>query len=515
MLVCSKSHTNPCLGSRWAQGTKGAARRGRGLARKFRAPRHGRRYFHPTHNPTRHHVVILETGPKRRHPLLCLQAVDAQKRQSAKSCEGLYTEMEMDAEDALRLRKVLRAFLVDFVGGALGVAVTVLSMKMLRDAMMPRNMKEMLDGGKGNDKAVTDGILARLLKSGIHPANLRRLSDAEKALLSHIVFPEAIASGFEDVGGLDVVKKGLMESVIGPLIAQRLFLHDDDSVEGPDDAEVRANAPSKARAMIQPPKGVLLYGPPGTGKTMLAKAIAKECGVRFINISPSALLSKWVGETSQMVRALFALATRLNPCIIFIDEVDALFRERTSGDHEVYRDMKAEFMQLWDGISTSSTAHVMVLGATNRPWELDAAIQRRMPRAFKVDLPNVQQRTGILRAVLKGSRLEPDFDFQCVAAATEAFSGSDLKELCRMAMLIPLKEAFGLKSADAASGLCESDDRDEIDVASVRGRSPHSAGELRALCTKDVQEALKNFERTQDVAKTYRQHAIVNSSVFS
>lgn len=126
--------------------------------------------------------------------------------------------------------------------------------------------------------------------------------------------------------------------------------------------------------------GVLLFGPPGTGKTMLAKAVAKSSGARFMSISLSDIFDKYVGEGEKHVRAIFTLARKLQPCVIFLDEVDALFAARKQSEsNSSRREIMNEFMLEWDGLSSDNNG-VVVLGATNRPFDLDDAILRRMPR---------------------------------------------------------------------------------------------------------------------------------------
>ena len=178
-----------------------------------------------------------------------------------------------------------------------------------------------------------------------------------------LILPEDIPITFEDIGGLDGIISSLQESIIAPLCFPDLF--------------------SGTSGLLGAPKGVLLYGPPGTGKTMLAKALAKESGATFINMHVSTLTNKWFGESNKLVSALFGLARKLQPTIVFIDEIDSFLRERASSDHEAMAMMKAEFMTLWDGL-TSSTDRILVLGATNRPADIDAAILRRMPKRYAV-----------------------------------------------------------------------------------------------------------------------------------
>lgn len=113
--------------------------------------------------------------------------------------------------------------------------------------------------------------------------------------------------------------------------------------------------------------GVLLHGPPGCGKTLIAKATAHEAGTFFINLDVSLLTDKWYGESQKLARAVFSLAMKLQPCIIFIDEIDSFLRARTTSDHEATAMMKAQFMSLWDGLITDPNCTVIVMGATNRP----------------------------------------------------------------------------------------------------------------------------------------------------
>ncbi|KAF7767983.1 hypothetical protein Agabi119p4_7226 [Agaricus bisporus var. burnettii] len=245
------------------------------------------------------------------------------------------------------------------------------------------------------------------------------LDEYEKKVANEVIHPDDIGVRFSDIGGLDTIISSLRESVIYPLLYPNLF--------------------TSTSSLLGAPKGVLLFGPPGCGKTMLAKALAKESGATFINIAASVLTNKWYGESNKLVAGLFSLARKVQPSIIFIDEIDSFLRERTKGDHEVTGMMKAEFMTLWDGL-TSSTDRILVLGATNRPHDIDLAILRRMPKRFAVGLPNYDQRLKILGLMLKDTRLAPDFSITALAEAAEGHSGSDLRELCRNAAMVPVRE---------------------------------------------------------------------------
>ncbi|KAF2553609.1 hypothetical protein F2Q68_00037497 [Brassica cretica] len=156
----------------------------------------------------------------------------------------------------------------------------------------------------------------------------------------------------------------------------------------------------------------------------------------------SNLMSKWFGDAQKLVAAVFSLAYKLQPAIIFIDEVDSFLGQRRSTDHEAMANMKTEFMALWDGFSTDPNARVMVLAATNRPSELDEAILRRLPQAFEIGMPDRKERAEILKVTLKGERVEPDIDFDHVVRLCQGYTGSDIFELCKKAAYFPIREVL-------------------------------------------------------------------------
>ncbi|KAJ3295235.1 hypothetical protein HK104_002896 [Borealophlyctis nickersoniae] len=254
-----------------------------------------------------------------------------------------------------------------------------------------------------------------------------KLSEHEEIIASEVVWPDDIHVSFKDIGGLEPIVESLKETVIYPLCYPKLF--------------------SSASGLLGAPKGVLLYGPPGCGKTMLAKALAKESGASFINLHVSTLTEKWFGESQKLVNALFSLARKLQPTIIFIDEIDSFLRERKSHDHEATSMMKAEFMSLWDGMATGDM-RVVVLGATNRPNDIDKAILRRMPKRFQIKLPDMEQRRRVLSLLLRNVEVEEGFEMNELLARTVGFSGSDLKELCRNAAMVPVRESIRTYNGD-------------------------------------------------------------------
>ncbi|KJZ78864.1 hypothetical protein HIM_01637 [Hirsutella minnesotensis 3608] len=184
--------------------------------------------------------------------------------------------------------------------------------------------------------------------------------------------------------------------------------------------------------------GCLLYGPPGTGKTMLAKAVAKESGANMLEISGAMIHDKWVGESEKLIRAVFTLAKRLSPCVVFIDEADSLFASRSMFANRVaHRDHLNQFLREWDGMNETN-AFIMV--ATNRPFDLDEAVLRRLPRKILVDLPLKDDRAAIMHLLLKGETLDPSVDIPRYAEMTRLYSGSDLKNMCVAAAMSAVEE---------------------------------------------------------------------------
>lgn len=188
---------------------------------------------------------------------------------------------------------------------------------------------------------------------------------------------------------------------------------------------------------------------------MLAKALAHESGATFINLHISTLTEKWYGDSNKLVNAVFSLARKLQPSIVFIDEIDAVLGTRRSGEHEASGMVKAEFMTHWDGLTSANTSgdpqRILLLGATNRIQDIDEAILRRMPKKFSVSLPSAPQRLRILGLVLKDTRVDKDnFDLEYLVRVTAGMSGSDIKEACRDAAMVPVREFIRQRKASGA-----------------------------------------------------------------
>jgi len=174
---------------------------------------------------------------------------------------------------------------------------------------------------------------------------------------------------------------------------------------------------------------------------MLAKSIAKSSQAIFIYFSVSQVYERYLGESEKVLDAVFSLARKVQPAIIFIDEVDAMVGARGANDHEVSTRLKTMIFSLMDGLLTSSNDNVIVLACTNRRDSLDPAFLRRMQKQFEVGLPDARGREQILRLALKEEDAEPGFSYETLAEETEGFSGSDLHSLVSAAAQLVLSDA--------------------------------------------------------------------------
>ena len=239
-----------------------------------------------------------------------------------------------------------------------------------------------------------------------------QLTDMENQVSAGIVDPHGIKDTLDCVGGLEHAKTTVRQSVVTPLSCPQLY------------------PPGSLRA---PPKGVLLHGPPGTGKTLLARTIAKEANAAFIEVRLDTLLGKYVGESEKHVAAVFSLARKLQPSILFVDEIDGLLSDRdsTASSSATFNLVKTVFMTEWDGL-TSSNDTVVVIGATNRPGAIDEAALRRLPVKLKVDFPNAGAREHIMRIILKK---DASISQEAIAVLplTKVCDGAmrGIKDLCR------------------------------------------------------------------------------------
>ena len=303
------------------------------------------------------------------------------------------------------------------------------------------------------------------------------LNSYEMVVAENVIDPEKIAVSFSDIGGVDKHKSEIYELVVLPLLRPDLF----------------------RKGNVQMTKGILLYGKPGTGKTMMAKAIAAESHAVFINVKLSVIMNKYFGESNKMVAAVFSIAAKLAPSIIFIDEIDTFLQQR-DGDESALGSMKSEFLTMWDGINGDGEGEgmVMVLGATNRPYDVDSAILRRLPRTFEIGLPDEPGRLDILQKMTKDDKMANSSDsfLPTVAARTAGFSGSDLKELVRTAKMEPIREVAG-EFSKAAVGLSSG-------KGGVSAKLPRKGHKIRPVNKGDWEMALGKVQKTGEAAAAYK-----------
>ncbi|EXJ94710.1 adenosinetriphosphatase [Capronia coronata CBS 617.96] len=250
--------------------------------------------------------------------------------------------------------------------------------------------------------------------------------NAAKQILNEIVV-KGDEVHWEDVAGLEAAKKALKEAVVYPFLRPDLFM-----------------------GLREPARGMLLFGPPGTGKTMLARAVATESKSTFFAISASSLTSKWHGESEKLVRALFAMAKALAPSIIFVDEIDSLLSTRSgASEHEASRRSKTEFLIQWSDLQRAAAgkdttigdpSRVLVLAATNCPWDIDEAARRRFVRRQYIPLPEAETRETQIRTLLGHQKHElGDEDIKRLVELTDGYSGSDITALAKDAAMGPLR----------------------------------------------------------------------------
>lgn len=273
----------------------------------------------------------------------------------------------------------------------------------LTDLLVPTEEREQIQHAK-------DTINALVARKVLGREAASTLSTHELRMAARIVDPSALVTGFADIGGLVDTKRRIFTHIITPLRSHEYFQGDDPLYP-------------------RPVCGALFSGPPGTGKTMTARAIAKEAGVNFINISLSDINDKYHGESERLLSALFSIARKVAPAIIFVDEIDGMVGERNALDQSHVYGMKTHFLGLMDGIVTSR-APVMVIGCTNNALHMDRAMRRRMPLVLEFELPTVLERAAILRTLVRDDELASPIDGIARAAVlADGLSGSDLENV--------------------------------------------------------------------------------------
>ena len=284
--------------------------------------------------------------------------------------------------------------------------------------------------------------------------------------ISGTILTESPNVKWNDIAGLKSSKQALREAIVLPIMKPKLF--------------------TGAR---KPWSGILLFGPPGCGKTLLARAAATECEATFFSVSSADLLSKWLGESEKLISSLFKVARIKAPSLIFMDEIDSVATKRGEG-HEGggERRVKTQLLSEIQGVKSGSKKPLLVLGATNRPWDIDAAMLSRFEKKVYVPLPDLTARVGIFKIHTAGINMAlTEEDFIELGVRSEGYSGRDISNVCREVIMLPIRELD-------MSGLLENSDQEVI---------------VRDLNLKDFTKTLKKVKpmTTNAALKRYEQWA--------
>jgi SpoVK/Ycf46/Vps4 family AAA+-type ATPase len=275
----------------------------------------------------------------------------------------------------------------------------------------------------------------KALQGSVSPVDVRmelerdaEASGAEKATPDiargngeELVVTEKPHVNWEEVVGLDPAKKAVKEAIVYPVQRPDLF-------------------------PLGWPRGILLFGPPGCGKTLLAAAVATEIEANFYSIDAASIMSKWLGEAEQNVAKLFGKARKSavdsKPAIVFVDELDSLMGQHSNEVGGEIR-VRNQFLKEMDGImDKGKSLHVYVIGATNKPWDLDWAFIRRFQKRILVPLPDHHTRLMMLKLYTSNLQITGDVDLHELARLSEGFSGSDIRDVCQSAQLSLIGEFF-------------------------------------------------------------------------
>ncbi|CAN8103832.1 unnamed protein product [Discula destructiva] len=324
------------------------------------------------------------------------------------------------------------------------------------------------------------------------PKNLN-LDEEEKKLLSGIVDVGDIHTTFDDVIAPPDVRDSLVALTTLSLQHPKAFSYG-----------------VLARERIH---GALLYGPPGTGKTLMAKALAKGSGANMLEISAASINDMWVGNSEKNVRAVFSLARKMSPMIVFLDEADSLLGSRARQPNRGgYRETINQFLREWDGLSNSiNTQQIFILVSTNRPQDMDEAVLRRLPRRILMDLPLKDSRLAILQSLLRDESLDENVSLDKLATDTELYSGSDLKNLAVAAAMEAAKEELVAKNKHTGPEAYEF----PVKRVLLNRHFEKAVKDITASISEDMQslKALRKFDAQYGDARRKKKKSLIGFEV--